>query len=208
MTRAPLTSPLVLASHNPGKLREIQALLEPLQIAVVSAAERGVEEPEETGASFAENAALKARHSAKATGLVALADDSGLAVAALSGAPGIYSARWAGPGKDFTIAMKRVEEALRAREVEPNGAEAAFICNLALAWPDGRVEQFEGEIEGRLTFPPRGSQGFGYDPIFVPTGGTLSFGEMNPAAKHRISHRALAFQKLVDWLDEKESSCA
>ncbi|MFO0069108.1 MAG: RdgB/HAM1 family non-canonical purine NTP pyrophosphatase [Alphaproteobacteria bacterium] len=208
MTRAPLTSPLVLASHNPGKLREIQALLEPLQIAVVSAAERGVEEPEETGASFAENAALKARHSAKATGLVALADDSGLAVAALSGAPGIYSARWAGPGKDFTVAMKRVEEALRAREVEPNGAEAAFICNLALAWPDGRVEHFEGEIEGRLTFPPRGSQGFGYDPIFVPTGGTLSFGEMNPAAKHRISHRALAFQKLVDWLDEKESSCA
>ena len=206
--KARLSSPLVLASHNPGKLREIQALLEPLNIAVVSAAARGVEEPEETGASFAENAALKARHSAKITGLVALADDSGLAVAALAGAPGIYSARWAGPSKDFTAAMKRVEESLRARGVEPNGAEAAFICNLALAWPDGRVEQFEGEVQGTLTFPPRGTEGFGYDPIFIPTGGTVSFGEMNPVAKHRISHRALAFQKLVAWLGTKEASCA
>jgi XTP/dITP diphosphohydrolase len=208
MTRAPLTSPLVLASHNPGKLREIQALLDPLHIAVVSAAERGVEEPEETGASFAENAALKALHSARATGLAALADDSGLAVAALDGAPGIYSARWAGPSKDFTAAMKRVEESLRARGIKPNGAAASFICNLALAWPDGRVEQFEGEIAGTLTFPPRGTEGFGYDPIFIPAGGTVSFGEMEPAAKHRISHRARAFQKLVAWLAGKESSCA
>lgn len=208
MTPLRLTTPLVIASHNPGKIREIRDLLAPFGATVASAAEYQVEEPEETGASFAENAALKARHSAQATGLCALADDSGLRVAALDGAPGIYSARWAGDAKDFSAAMQRVERELAACGVAPEGADAAFVCNLALAWPDGRVEQFEGEITGRLTFPPRGSQGFGYDPIFIPDGGRMSFGEMAPAEKHRISHRARAFQQLVARLALQEASCA
>ena len=208
MTALHITTPLVLASHNPGKLKEIRELLEPFGIAVASAAEYGVEEPEETGSTFAENAALKARHSARTTGLCALADDSGLSVAALDGAPGIYSARWAGAKKDFTAAMRRVEEELRARGVAPEGAEGAFICNLALAWPQGTVEQFEGEIKGRLTFPPRGAHGFGYDPIFIPEGGRASFGEMAPADKHRISHRARAFAKLMARLKPEAVSCA
>ena len=208
MTPLRLTTPLVIASHNPGKIREIRDLLAPFGVTGASAAEYQVEEPEETGASFAENAALKARHSAQATGLCALADDSGLRVAALDGAPGIYSARWAGDTKDFSAAMQRVERELAARGVAPEGVDAAFVCNLALAWPDGTVEQFEGEITGRLTFPPRGSQGFGYDPIFIPDGGRMSFGEMAPAEKHRISHRAHAFQQLVARLALQEASCA
>jgi XTP/dITP diphosphohydrolase len=185
---------LVIASHNPGKVREIAELLEPFSVAVVSAGDLGLPEPEETGATFAENAALKARAAAAASGLPALADDSGLVVPALDGAPGIYSARWAGPGKDFRIAMQRVETALAGKA----DRRAHFACALAVAWPDGHVEPFEGEVHGQLVWPPRGTRGFGYDPIFRADGHEATFGEMEPAAKHRISHRARAFRLLVD----------
>jgi len=184
---------LVIASHNPGKVREIEDLLRPLGIAVVGAAALGLAEPEEIGHTFAENAALKARAAAAAANLPALADDSGLAVAALEGAPGIYSARWAGPTKDFAIAMRKVEEALKGKQ----DRRAKFVAALALAWPDGRCAVFEGEVEGTLAWPPRGTKGFGYDPIFVPDGHTITFGEMEPAKKHGMSHRARAFAKLV-----------
>lgn len=184
---------LVIASHNPGKVREIEDLLRPLGIAVVGAAALGLSEPEETGHTFAENAALKARTAAAAAKLPALADDSGLAVAALDGAPGIYSARWAGPTKDFAIAMRKVEDALQGKQ----DRRAKFVAALALAWPDGRCAVFEGEVEGALVWPPRGTKGFGYDPIFVPEGHAITFGEMEPAKKHQMSHRARAFAKLV-----------
>lgn len=184
---------LVIASHNPGKVREIEDLLRPLGIAVVGAAALGLIEPEETGHTFAENAALKARIAAEAAKLPALADDSGLAVAALDGAPGIYSARWAGPKKDFSLAMRKVEDALRGKA----DRRAKFVAALALAWPDGRCEVFEGEVHGTLAWPPRGNKGFGYDPIFVPDGHAITFGEMEPAKKHEMSHRARAFAKLV-----------
>lgn len=187
---------LVIASHNPGKVREIADLLAPFDLEVTSAADFGLPEPEETGTTFAANAELKARASAKGTGLTALADDSGLAVRALGGAPGIYSARWAGPDKDFAVAMERVE-----RELGDNPDRgAAFICALALAWPDGATEVFEGRIEGTLTWPPRGTRGFGYDPIFLPEGDERTFAEMDPGEKHAISHRARAFAQLVDRL--------
>lgn len=195
---------LVIASHNPGKLREIAELIEPFGITVTSAGDLGLAEPEETGATFAENAALKARAATQSAGRPALADDSGLAVHALGGAPGIHSARWAGPDKDFGAAMARVERELaaaRARSgAEDRGAEdrrAAFVCALCLAVPEGGERSFEGRIEGRLVWPPRGTHGFGYDPIFVPEGFEITFGEMEPAEKHRISHRARAFAKLV-----------
>jgi XTP/dITP diphosphohydrolase len=184
---------LVIASHNPGKVREIDDLLRPYGVETIGAAALGLVEPEETGTTFAENAALKARTAADAAHLPALADDSGLAVAALGGAPGIYSARWAGPGKDFAVAMRKVEEALQGKE----DRGAAFVCALALAQPGGACDVFEGRIEGSLVWPPRGGKGFGYDPVFVPAGGTLTFGEMEPAAKHAISHRARAFAKLI-----------
>jgi XTP/dITP diphosphohydrolase len=184
---------LVIASHNPGKLREIEDLLRPLGIAVVGAAALGLIEPDETGLTFAENAALKARTAAEAAKLPALADDSGLAVAALDGAPGIFSARWAGPKKDFSIAMRKVEDALQGK----TDRRAKFMAALALAWPDGRCEVFEGEVAGALVWPPRGDKGFGYDPIFVPDGHAITFGEMEPAKKHEMSHRARAFAKLV-----------
>ena len=184
---------LVIASHNPGKVREIEDLLRPLGIAVVGAAALGLIEPEETGHTFAENAALKARTAAEAAKLPALADDSGLAVAALDGAPGIYSARWAGPGKDFRLAMEKVEAALKRK----SDRRAKFVAALALAWPDGRCDVFEGEVEGALVWPPRGARGFGYDPMFVPDGHAITFGEMEPARKHEMSHRARAFAKLV-----------
>jgi len=184
---------LVVATHNPGKRREIAGLLAPYGIDTVGAAELNLAEPDETGASFAENAALKALTAAKAAGLPALADDSGLAVNALGGAPGIYSARWAGPKKDFSLAMKRVERELAGFDER----RAKFVAALALAWPDGHVEGFLGEVEGTLVFPPRGSFGFGYDPIFVPDGETRTFGEMDPAEKERISHRARAFTRLA-----------
>lgn len=184
---------IVVASHNAGKVAEIADLLAPYEILAVSAGTLGLPEPEETGATFEENAAIKALASASAAGEAALSDDSGLAVAALGGEPGIHSARWGGPRRDFALAMRRVEDAL-----PPDAArDAAFVCALALAWPDGHVDIFGGRVAGRLAWPPRGTRGFGYDPIFVPEGGTLTFGEMEPGAKHAISHRADAFGKLA-----------
>jgi XTP/dITP diphosphohydrolase len=184
---------LVIASHNPGKVREIGALLGPHGAEVVSAGELGLPEPEETGATFAANAAIKAHAAALASGLPALADDSGLAVAALGGAPGIRSARWAGPDKDFAAAMARVERELAGKA----DRRARFVCALALCWPDGHCETVEGTVEGTLVWPPRGTKGFGYDPVFVPDGHARTFGEMAPEAKHAISHRADAFRRLV-----------
>jgi XTP/dITP diphosphohydrolase len=184
---------LVIATHNDGKRREIEALVAPFGIAVTSAGALGLPEPEETGATFEANATLKAVAAATASGLPALADDSGVVVPALGGAPGIYSARWAGPAKDFGFAMRRVEQELGA---SPD-RRASFVAVLALAWPDGHVALFRGDLHGTLVFPPRGTSGFGYDPIFVPNGHTDTFGEMEPAAKHAISHRAIAFEKLV-----------
>jgi XTP/dITP diphosphohydrolase len=188
-----LSRGLVVASHNPGKLREITDLLSPHGIVVRGAAELGLEEPDETGATFAENAILKARAAAQASGLPALADDSGLSVTALGGAPGIYSARWAGPNKDFSFAMARVERELQGVA----DRSAKFVCALALAQPSGEVEVFEGEVLGSLEFPPRGQNGFGYDPIFVASGMKQTFGELDPAKKHAISHRARAFEKFA-----------
>jgi XTP/dITP diphosphohydrolase len=184
-----------VASHNPGKVREIKELLAPFGIVTKGAAELGLPEPEETETTFAGNAALKARAAAKASGLPALADDSGLAVSALDGAPGIYSARWAGETKDFSFAMQRVE-----RELKEKGAKdfsARFVCALALVEPGKEPEIFEGEVHGHLVFPPRGTKGFGYDPIFVADGMNETFGEIDPAQKHAMSHRARAFAKLV-----------
>jgi XTP/dITP diphosphohydrolase len=186
---------LVIASHNEGKVKEIAELFAPFGIETVPASSLGLAEPEETGKSFAENAALKALAAAKASGLPALADDSGLEVAALGGAPGIHSARWAGENRDFGAAMERV-----ARELEAVGASdrrARFTCALAVATPEGRVQVFEGQVSGTLVFPPRGTRGFGYDPIFVPEGYAETFGEMEPWRKHAISHRARAFEKLI-----------
>lgn len=186
---------LVIASHNPGKVREIGELLAPHGAKAIGAAELNLPEPEETGASFAENAILKAKAAAEQSGRYALADDSGLCVAALDGAPGIYSARWAGPRKDFRAAMTRVEKEVAA--IGSPDTRAYFICVLALAAPDGPVETFEGRVFGTLAFPPRGAKGFGYDPIFVPEGYRMTFGEMDLTIKHAISHRARAFEKLV-----------
>jgi len=183
---------LVIASHNPGKVREIAALLQPYRVEVVGAAALGLAEPEETGVTFEENAVLKARLAAAASGLPALADDSGLVVPALDGAPGIYSARWAGPDRDFGAAMAGVE-----RELGGKDRRAHFVAVLALAWPDGTEAMFRGEVHGRLTFPPRGDRGFGYDPIFIADGDDETFGEMDPNRKHRISHRARAFAQLA-----------
>ena len=183
---------LVIASHNPGKVVEMAALLAPYGLATIGAAELGLPEPEETGATFEANAELKAHAAAAASGLAALADDSGLVVPALGGAPGIYSARWAGPTKDFGAAMARVE-----RELGDRDRRAHFVAVLALAWPDGGGATFRGQVHGRLVFPPRGGRGFGYDPIFVPDEYQETCGEMDPELKHRISHRARAFGKLV-----------
>ena len=187
---------LVIASHNEGKVREIRALLEPYGIEPVSAASLDIPEPEETGTTFAANAELKARFSADLSGLVALADDSGLCVEALGGDPGIYSARWAGEERDFGRAMRLVHEHVEAAGEEA-GHDAHFVCALALCWPDGHVETFEGRVDGTLAWPPRGERGFGYDPMFVMNGRRETFGEIDPDEKHRISHRADAFRKLV-----------
>ncbi len=184
---------IVIASHNSGKVVEIGALLRPYRVEAIAAQALGLPEPEETGDSFEANAALKAHAAAQASRLPALADDSGLVVPALGGAPGIYSARWAGPAKDFAQAMARVERELGGRD-----RAAVFVAVLALAWPDSHLESFRGEVAGRLVWPPRGNRGFGYDPMFVPQGGSLTFGELDPAEKHRISHRARAFAKLVE----------
>jgi XTP/dITP diphosphohydrolase len=185
---------LVLASHNPGKVREIAALMRPFAVRVVSAGGLGLPEPEEIGTTFEANAALKASAAAQASALPALADDSGLCVMALNGEPGIYSARWAGPDKDFTVAMGKVEKRLGGR----SDRRAFFVAALSLAWPDGHVETFRGEVHGTLVWPPRGTRGFGYDPMFLPDGGGETFGEMEPDAKHAISHRAAAFRKLIE----------
>lgn len=184
---------LVIASHNAGKVREIGALLAPFGAEVVSASSLNLPEPVEDGDTFVANAALKAHASAKASGLAALADDSGLCVNALGGDPGLYSARWAGPGKDFSIAMAAVHNKLR----DFDDKSAYFICVLALAWPDGHLETFEGRIVGKIIEPARGSNGFGYDPIFVPDGYEQTFGEFEAAAKNAITHRARAFKQLV-----------
>ena len=191
MSLLPKGATLVVASHNQGKVREIEELLAPYGFATKGAAELGLVEPEEDGATFIDNALIKSRSAAKLSGLASLADDSGLCVEGLSGAPGIYSARWAGPQKDFSLAMRRVETELG----DNPDRRAYFVCVLALSLPDGRDETFEGRVYGTLTFPPRGDQGFGYDPIFVPEGGSLTFGEMDPVAKHAVSHRAKAFAR-------------
>ena len=187
---------LVIASHNKGKLVEIAALLGPYGIEPISAGDLDVPEPEETGTSFVANAELKARFSADLTGLPALADDSGLCVEALGGDPGIFSARWAGPEKDFGMAMELVETNLAAKGPDA-GRDAHFACALSLCWPDGHIVTVEGRVDGHLVWPPRGSHGFGYDPVFVPHGHEISFGEMDPDRKHQMSHRADAFRKLV-----------
>ncbi len=184
---------LVLASHNPGKLREIVELLAPYGIDVVSAGKLGLPEPEETETTFIGNARLKAVAAARASGLPALADDSGLEVMALGRDPGIYSARWAGPAKDFAMAMARVLDLLKGSE----DRRARFVSALALAWPDGHCDEFEGEVWGDIVDAPLGSKGFGYDPIFRPDGYDITFGEMDPAHKHEISHRAVAFHQFV-----------
>jgi XTP/dITP diphosphohydrolase len=197
---------LVIATHNPGKLREMRELLMPYGIEAVSAGELGLAEPEETGTSFAENAGIKARTAAAASGLPAFADDSGLVVDALDGDPGIYSARWAGPQKDFRHAMQTVEDKLRGRAARAASQRTAhFVSALCVAWPDGHIESFEATVEGTLVWPPRGDKGFGYDPMFLPDGHDRTFGEMTGEEKHGLpprgkglSHRARAFRKLAE----------
>jgi XTP/dITP diphosphohydrolase len=184
---------LLLASHNAGKLREIAELMTPLGVETVSAGAMGLPEPEETAPDFAGNAALKARAAAQASGLPALADDSGFSLAGLGGDPGVLSARWAGPEKDFGAAMLRVREGLG----DNPDRRAWFSCALCLAWPDGETATFLGRAEGAFVWPPRGTNGFGYDPVFVPLGGTRTFGEMTPAEKHAASHRARAMAQLI-----------
>jgi len=193
--RLPRGSLLVVASHNQGKVQEIRALLGPHGIEPVSAGDLKLPEPEETGTTFIANAELKARAAADTSGHPALADDSGLWVNALDGAPGIHSARWAGPTKDFRIAMARVEKELK--EKHATDLSARFVCALSLAMPHGEIKSFEGEVHGHLSFPPRGDHGFGYDPIFVPQGWEQTFAEIDPHVKNDMSHRARAFEKLL-----------
>lgn len=202
MARAFTGGKLVLASHNPGKLREIAELLAPYGADVVSAGALGLPEPEETETTFIGNARLKAVAAATASGLPALADDSGLEVMALNRDPGIYSARWAGPTKDFAMAMDKVLGLLKGKE----DRSARFVSALALAWPDGHCDAFEGDVWGQIVAAPKGSRGFGYDPIFRPDGYDETFGEMDPARKHEMSHRAVAFRLFVDGCFEKEAA--
>ena len=189
---------LVLATHNKGKFRENAALLAPYGLTVLSAGDLGLPEPEETGTSFQENAVLKARAACAATGLPAIADDSGIEVPALGGQPGIYTARWAGPQRDFFVAMQRVHEELG----DDPDRRGVFVCNLSVAWPDGQTASFEGRLEGNLVWPVRGERGFGFDPMFQPLGFDITFGEMDPERKEAMSHRALAFAKLSEALLE------
>ncbi len=188
---------LVIASHNSGKIKEIQELLAPYDIKVRSASEFSLVEPDETGKTFIDNAELKARFVAKQCNLPALADDSGLVVPSLGGDPGIYSARWAGPKKDFNLAMNKIETSLKKNHSSTSGHDAHFVSALSICWPDDYCESFEGKVFGKLTFPARGKNGFGYDPIFIPTGYDITFGEMDPKKKNEISHRAVAFQQFV-----------
>ena len=203
MTRRIGSGTLVIATHNAGKLKEIGALLEPYGVKCISAGSLGLPEPAETGTTFVQNALIKARAAAEASGLAALADDSGLSVAALDGRPGVYTADWAerqwfegDPGRDWYMAMGKVEGLLQAKGPE-TPRDAWFSCVLALAWPDGDTEVYEGRADGTLPWPPRGTMGFGYDPVFVPQGREMTFAELDPEEKHRISHRADAFAKLV-----------
>jgi XTP/dITP diphosphohydrolase len=203
--RRQLEGQVVIATHNPGKLTELRELLAPYGIAAQSAGELGLAEPEETGKTFAENAALKAQAAARATGLAAFADDSGLVVDALNGEPGIHSARWAGEAKDFRAAMNTIQTLLIERGArDPEQRRGRFVAALCLAWPDGHLEQFEGRVEGTIVWPPRGDKGFGYDALFKPDGFALTFGEMSADEKHGLpprgqglSHRARAFLKLA-----------
>lgn len=196
----------MIATHNPGKLREMRELLAPFGVEAVAAGELDIGEPEETGMSFRENARIKAQTAAQATSLPAFSDDSGIAVDALGGAPGIHSARWAGPNKNFEAAMREIDQQLCTRgAVTPETRRAHFVSALCVAWPDGHVEDFEGRVDGTLVWPPRGNKGFGYDPMFLPDGYDLTFGEMTSTAKHGLpprglglSHRARAFLKLAE----------
>ncbi|MGO9358468.1 MAG: RdgB/HAM1 family non-canonical purine NTP pyrophosphatase [Xanthobacteraceae bacterium] len=211
-----ITGRLVIATHNPGKLAEMRELLAPHGIDAVAAGELGLAEPEETGTSFRANAAIKARAAAQAASLPAFADDSGLVVDALDGAPGIYSARWAGEPKDFAAAMARVERLLQERGARaPAERKAHFVSALCVAWPDGHVEEVEARVDGTLVWPPRGEAGFGYDPFFVPDGHSRTFGEMSSEEKHGLpprgrglSHRARAFLKLREICLSPETSSA
>lgn len=203
MSTRKLTGRIVIATHNPGKLREMRELLSPHGIDAVSAGQMGLPEPDETGTTFAENAALKAHAAAQATGLPAFADDSGLCVEALDGAPGIFAARWGGPDKDFAAAMARVEAELQKRHATaPAARRAHFVSALVVAWPDREETLFEGRVHGELVWPPRGDLGFGYDPMFLPDGHSRTFGEMSAPEKHGLadgrglSHRARAFAEL------------
>jgi XTP/dITP diphosphohydrolase len=201
-----ITGQLVIATHNPGKLAEMRELLAPHGVTAISASELGLPEPEETGSTFAANARIKAVAAATAANLPAFADDSGLVVDALSGAPGIYSARWAGPSKDFNAAMTRIERLLAERgATEPAQRKAHFVSALCVAWPDGHLEEVEARVDGTLVWPPRGDAGFGYDPMFLPDGHDRTFGEMTSIEKHGLpplgmglSHRARAFVKLAE----------
>ena len=201
-----LTGPVIIATHNPGKLREMRELLAPYGIEAQSAGELGLPEPEEPGRTFAANARIKAAAAARATGRTAFADDSGLVIDALGGEPGIHSARWAGPAKDFRFAMNRIQTLLIARGAKsPEQRRAHFVAALCLAWPDNHVEEFEGRVDGVAVWPPRGDKGFGYDPLFLPDGFARTFGEMSAEEKHGLppkgrglSHRARAFMKLAE----------
>lgn len=194
MTRKLGKGRLVAATHNKGKVKELKDLFEPLGMEVVSAIELDLDEPEETEQTFSGNALIKARAACKATGAPALSDDSGLEVEALGGMPGVHTAIWAGEPRDFYVAMKKVEDLLQ--EMDAPDRSARFVCTLAVVWPDGHEEVFEGKVEGALVWPPRGEKGFGFDPVFVPEGKSQTFGEMDPAEKHDMSHRADAFRKL------------
>jgi XTP/dITP diphosphohydrolase len=192
-------SKLIVASHNPGKVREIEELLSDYGVEPVSASALGLPEPVEDGQTFIANAEIKALAAATAANEVSLSDDSGFAVASLNGDPGIYSARWAGPQKDFSVAMRKVYDAMQAcGAIEAGNLRASFVCALTLAWPDGYMESFEGRVDGTICWPVRGEKGFGYDPMFIPDGYDKTFAEMEPEAKHAISHRAIAFRKLID----------
>jgi XTP/dITP diphosphohydrolase len=212
VVRRPIAGRLVIATHNPGKLREMRELLSPHGIATVSAVELGLGEPAETGTSFRENARIKATAAAAAAGVAAFADDSGLVVDALDGAPGIHSARWAGADRDFARAMGEVDRQLRSRgALTPASRTAHFISVLCVVWPDGQVEEFEGRVDGVVVWPPRGDRGFGYDPMFLPDGYDRTFGEMSAAEKHGLppyglglSHRARAFVKLAEACLERK----
>jgi XTP/dITP diphosphohydrolase len=203
-----LTGRLVLATHNAGKLAEFRGLMAPFGVEVTSAGELGLPAPAETGTTFSENARIKALAALASTGLPALADDSGLCVEALDGAPGVYTADWTGPDRDWDVGMGRVEAELQARSAtRPDQRRASFVSLLALVWPDGHTEEFEGRADGHLVWPPRGVRGHGYDPMFQPDGSALTFAEMPEAQKNTSSHRARSFEKLAAaCLDRKHSA--